>query len=122
MTIGIIGSRRRNQEPDLRQIERALLKIYHPGDTLVSGGCPKGGDYFAEVLARRHKIPIKIHRPVWEDAEGNFRRWAGFERNTLIAQDADVLIACVAQDRTGGTEDTIRKFQKIHPDGPLYPI
>jgi hypothetical protein len=38
---------------------------------------------------------------------------AGFLRNTDIAKDADVLIAVVAADRTGGTEDTIRKVQKM---------
>lgn len=27
--------------------------------------------------------------------------------------EADVLIACVAEDRKGGTEDTIKKFQKL---------
>lgn len=37
-----------------------------------------------------------------------------YARNTLIAQDSDKLIACVAPDRKGGTEDTIKKFVKLH--------
>ena len=38
-----------------------------------------------------------------------------YARNTLIAQDSDVLIACVAADRKGGTEDTICKWKKLNP-------
>jgi len=34
-------------------------------------------------------------------------------RNTLIAKDCTVLIACVAEDRTGGTEDTIKKADDL---------
>jgi hypothetical protein len=30
-----------------------------------------------------------------------------------FARDADVLIACAAPDRKGGTEDTIRKYLKL---------
>lgn len=106
--IGIIGSRRRDACYDLEQVTKAFNAIYQPGDTIVSGGCPKGGDRFAEMIARGRNIPIKIHYPDWE----HYGRTAGIKRNTLIANDADVLIACVSPDRKGGTEDTIRKFVK----------
>jgi hypothetical protein len=43
-----------------------------------------------------------------------------YERNTLIARDArDYLIACVSTDRTGGTEDTIKKWIKFHRKEPI---
>ncbi len=113
--IGIIGSRRRNTADDEAATEQAFLDVFAPGDTLVSGGCPKGGDRFCERLALIHKVPIMIHHADWE----NLGRSAGFARNTYIARDADVLIAVVAADRKGGTEDTIRKFQKLHPDGQV---
>jgi hypothetical protein len=35
-------------------------------------------------------------------------------RNGDIAADADILIAATAPDRTGGTEDTITKWLKLH--------
>lgn len=108
MVIGIIGSRRRNTEQDLYLTEMAFLSAYRKGDTIVSGGCPKGGDRFAERLALIYDVPIKIHKAEW-DLRG---RSAGFYRNTFIARDADILIVCVAEDRKGGTEDTIRKFLK----------
>lgn len=105
--IGVVGSRRRATPADFLLIEAAVLAEYQPGDRLVSGGCREGGDYYAEVIARHHQIPIMIHYARWK-ALG---RRAGFIRNGDIAADADILIACVAADRTGGTEDTIKKYE-----------
>lgn len=105
-TIGIVGSRRRNKEADRRVVIDAFNAIFEEGDRLVSGGCWKGADSFAETIAKGRGLTITIHYPDWERAP----RTAGFNRNSLIAEDADILIACPAKDRTGGTEDTIRKF------------
>jgi hypothetical protein len=111
-TIGIIGSRSRDSEDDLKQCEKAFLDIYEEGDEIVSGGCPKGGDRFAEVLAKKHQIPIKIYYAQWK----KFGKKAGFIRNTDIAKDADVIIAVVRKDRQGGTEDTIFKASSMGKD------
>jgi hypothetical protein len=139
--IGIVGTRRRNAPEDFATVHDAFVKVYEPGDRLVSGGCPEGGDKFAEVLAiqlarpghwtngdlltfsvaRRHHIikevgaPILIHHAEWHKRG----RGAGFYRNTFIARDADILIACVAEDRTGGTEDTVGKFLRKEHHGAL---
>jgi len=107
--IGIVGSRRRNSAEDYLLVLEAFLKIYKPWDIIVSGGCPKGADNFAEQIATAYKISIVIHRAEWD----KYGKAAGFKRNTYIAQDADVLIACVASDRKGGTEDTIKKYVKL---------
>lgn len=106
--IGMIGSRRRNTDDDYSDCLSAFLDVYGSGDTLVSGGCPRGGDRFAERIARTFDVPITIHHPDWSKG-----RFAGLERNGLIARDADVLIAVVADDRRGGTEDTIRKYHAL---------
>ena len=122
--IGIVGSRRRDTEEDFKACEKAFLSIYEEGDCIVSGGCPKGGDKFAEIIAKKINLPkenLIIHypdktkldpeklkkNPKWAYAEINFAR------NTLIAKDSDVLIAVVASDRKGGTEDTIKKADKM---------
>lgn len=110
--IGIIGSRRRNTRDDFKAVEKAFFEIYQKGDWIVSGGCPKGGDRFAEVIAKRNGLPILIFYPKWYDENGILDREAGKKRNTLIAQYSDIIIACVAYDRKGGTEDTLRKFLK----------
>lgn len=108
-TIGIVGSRRRSTARDYEIVEKQFRSIYEQGDEIVSGGCPQGADAFAEWIAKVAQVPIKIYYAEWD----RLGRGAGFSRNGAIAKDADVLIACVAEDRTGGTEDTIKKYQKL---------
>jgi len=114
--IGIIGSRRRNKESDSKKIVEAFFDVYEDGDWIVSGGCPKGGDRFAEMIAKSTGCPILIYYPNWD----RYGRGAGIVRNTQIADESDVLIACVASDRKGGTEDTIKKFLKTKSEENLY--
>ncbi len=114
-TIGVIGSRRRALQADFRAVRTAVLKSYIPGDEFVSGGCPQGGDAFAERLAKSMQVPIKIYYAEWQ----RLGICAGFAQNRAIARHADILIACVAEDRTGGTEDTIRQFLKKPSPGEL---
>ena len=114
--IGIIGTRRRNTPSVRRLIEDEFWKIYEEGDIIVSGGCPKGGDKFADDIARSEGIPILTIYP-------NYKRYgqgAPKIRNTPVAQASDIVIACVVQPeepieeilkrKKGGTEDTLRKF------------
>jgi len=116
--IGIVGSRRRNSDEDMLLTARAFLKVYRPGDTIVSGGCPTGGDYFAEVIHHAYNVPMQIHYPDKSKLNPELLKKAprvayaeiNYARNTLVANDADKLIAVVADTRTGGTEDTIKKF------------
>lgn len=115
----IIGSRRRDSYEDFLSTKCVFLTIYKEGDMIVSGRCPKGGDKFAEVLIDMYDTPKKIFRAKWKK-DGKYNRYAGFERNTLIAKYGTVLIACVAKDRKGGTEDTIRKFKRFHPKGSVH--
>jgi len=107
--IGIIGTRRRDSKKDYLKVRKAFLQIYEEGDTICSGMCLRGADRFAVVLAERYGTPIIWHPAEWD----KYGKAAGFIRNGFIARDSDVLIACVAKDRKGGTEDTIKKFQKL---------
>lgn len=120
LKIGIVGSRRRNSQEDFVKVEDMFFSLYEPdsdgGDSIVSGGCPEGADNFAELLAKQHRIPIKIWYANWK----RYGRGAGFVRNGDIAKDSDVLIACVASDRKGGTEDTIKKFLKLRTEKCLF--
>lgn len=111
-TIGIAGSRKRNLESDYRKVREAFYKVFKEGDRICSGGCPKGGDRFADMIARSTGIPILIFYPGWDTHTIS----AGFRRNAFIARESDVLIACVVKSRTGGTEDTIKKWKQYHPD------
>lgn len=119
--IGIVGSRRRNTEDDCLLCCIAFSRIYRPGDCIVSGGCRKGADNFAELIAAEYGLSVVrskeealalssggiiIHYPDFDTYGSPF---AYFQRNGLIAVDCTTLVAVVALDRTGGTEDTIRK-------------
>ena len=107
--IGVVGSRRRNSFKDYKALNEVFDNIYEKGDRLVSGGCPQGGDRFAEGVARSRGLTITIHHADWK----GLGKTAGFERNTYIAEDCDVLLAVVASDRKGGTEDTIKKAHTL---------
>ena len=110
-TIGIVGTRRRDSDNDLLLVETAFLEVYNPRDRICSGLCPKGGDRFAVILAEKYKTPKLWFPADWK----RYGRRAGFMRNADIARESDVLIACVASDRTGGTEDTVIKWMQYHP-------
>jgi len=111
MKIGIVGTRRRNTFQDKKLLEERFLNISAglAEFQLVSGGCPRGADRFAEEIAKKYGLTITIHYPNWE----RFGRSAGFIRNTKIAEDCDILLALPSVDRIGGTEDTIKKVDKL---------
>jgi len=128
-TIGIIGSRRRDEEQDFQQARKAFLSVYKEGDKIVSGACKKGGDRFAEIIAKEFGLTeenakLILHRPDKSklDPEKMKKnpRWAyaeiNYARNDLIARDSDILIAVVAHDRKGGTENTIDTFLKTNDE------
>lgn len=126
MKIAIVGSRRRFSDDDQMSVIKTFDNILtnttllnykrQYGDIhLVSGGCSRGADIWADTLAKIRGTPITTYHAAWQ----LYGRGAGPIRNTFIAKDSDILIACVAPDRTGGTEDTIRKFKEYHPDGKL---
>ena len=125
--IGIIGTRRRNTRTDFMEVFEAFMSVYEDGDWIVSGGCKQGGDAFAEKIARDFGIPILTRHARWNHKwkNGKFIRLqytnknAGKVRNIPVAEDSDIIIACVASDRTGGTEHTISHFKKLGKGGAL---
>lgn len=116
--IAVIGTRRRNCKYALAKVEKKFLELYNEGDWICSGGCAKGADRFAEIIAKRHGIPILIIYPKYD----KYGRAAPIIRNEDVAKNADIVLACVSRpeegiikvlERTkGGTEDTLKKFVK----------
>ena len=124
--IGIVGSRKRDGQDDYHAIFNEFKKWYKVGDKICSGGCKKGGDRFAEIIAQKMNLTeenehLIIHRP--KTVPKNSPRWmyakVNYERNTTVAKDSDIIIATVSPDRKGGTEDTIRKFKRFGKD-PIF--
>jgi len=120
-TIGIVGTRSRDSFEDYELVCNKFKKVYNTIDDnetirICSGLCPKGGDKFAVRIANDLSLLT-----LWFPAEWDkYGKSAGFIRNTDIARESDILIACVASDRKGGTEDTIKKFIKFHREENLY--
>jgi len=111
--LGVVGSRRRNSLED-KELLKKRIKALNP-EIIITGGCPKGADRFAEEIAKELNIPIKIYYPeqVFPEAPYFVRVKAYYDRNQKIAEESDYLIALVAEDRKGGTEDTIIRFRKL---------
>jgi len=112
--VGIVGSRRRKSTEDQNLIRELVygLKIRHVGLELVSGGCPVGADWFAEVAAGEHTVPMIIYIPEfppnWQPKHRGDVAEPYYKRNKKIAQVVKVLYCLVAPDRKGGTENTIK--------------
>ena len=104
--IGIIGSRTRDTPEDLDLLIEKFKTIYKDGDWICSGGCPRGGDKFAEQIARKMGIPILIFHANWE----RYGKAAGFKRNVHIAEKSRVLISLKNLDVPGGAEHTCGEF------------
>jgi hypothetical protein len=128
----IIGSRRRDTQDDFDAIYKLFSSLYEPGDVIISGGCSKGGDRFAEIIARRLGLTeengkLIIHRPKKPRFPHKWA-WAGamFDRNVIVAREGDwqtIVIACVVDPldgldevlkrKRGGTEDTLKKIVSL---------
>lgn len=132
IVIGIVGSRRRNSNQDKSALIskiKELMQTYGGPENVrfCSGHCKLGADKFAEEIAlevygQEFFNKMIIHKPDENKLDKNLLkinsratyREINYDRNTLIAIDSDVLVALVASDRKGGTEDTIRKFKKVN--------
>ena len=106
MVLGFAGSRSCTYYQSSHIILDFLIK-YAPSK-IVSGGA-RGIDTIAEGLAYILNIETEIFLPDW-----SLGKHAGFLRNTLIAENCDILIAIYNHGfRTGGTADTVRKAIKM---------
>jgi predicted Rossmann fold nucleotide-binding protein DprA/Smf involved in DNA uptake len=105
LTVAVIGSRRRTD----RATVVACIEALPTGTVIVSGGAA-GPDTFAAEAARARGLEVRVFRPDLRGArnrgEINGRYLA---RNQLIVAAADRVVAFVAPDRRGGTEDAIRR-------------
>lgn len=116
--IGIIGTRKRNTSEAYKKVRDKFFEIYEDGDWICSGGCKKGADRFADMISEEEGIPILRIPPSYK----RYKRGAPFVRNTQVAENSHVIIACVMdpedgidevlERKKGGTEDTLRKYMK----------
>lgn len=98
MKIAIVGSR----DYDRLDLVVAYVKNLPPGTVVVSGGA-RGVDRVAANTATSCGFPVVEYRADW-----TLGKQAGFERNTMIVDQSDEVIA-FWDGKSGGTLDTIRK-------------
>ena len=131
--VGIIGHKLRDSDEEtVNLLEVLLAHDLIDNVEFVSGGCPSGGDRMAEQIAKECNIPIIIHYPDKSNIESRWDAISRYmDRNTLISNDSDVLVAMIdvkykgtddadtlhniMNSTRGGTNDTIRKFTKKFP-------
>ena len=111
MKIAIVGSRQRDEfNYEVANIRKALFDVMHEHGlekkdvTIISGGCKKGADRFAEYVAYDNGFKITIYHADW-DTHG---KAAGPIRNSMIVEDCDMVIALMAIG-SKGTLDTVKK-------------
>jgi hypothetical protein len=116
MKVGIVGSRKRNSHEDWIKVHEAFKKVAKDNTVsrIVSGGQILGADAWAEAIAFEGEYDIMIYRAKWT-LHG---KAAGPIRNSEIAMESDILIACPHPEGKG-TQDTIKKFKALHPNGEL---
>lgn len=102
MKVAVIGGR---DFKDKELLTKVLNMFLNKGDILVSGGAP-GADSLAEGYARKFGFDIKVFLPK-RIAKRYF-----LERNIMIANEADVVIAFPTGFSRGTwhTIDTARKL------------
>ena len=105
MRVIIAGSR------DITDFDAVVNAVADSGfivDYVISGGA-RGVDRLGEryALDVLHKSPI-MYKPKWKLPDGRTDYNAGKDRNTVMANNADALIA-VWDGYSGGTADMINK-------------
>jgi predicted Rossmann fold nucleotide-binding protein DprA/Smf involved in DNA uptake len=104
MRVGIVGSRRRLDKENII----AYVETLGDHDIVVSGGC-WGVDTWAEECAKERGLETRIFKPDLRNTKDRadvVNRY--YERNKKIVENSDIIIAFVSEDRTGGTENTIK--------------
>lgn len=98
MKVAIVGSRDFDRLDLVVEYIKAL-----PKDTVIVSGGARGVDRMAAVAGYNAGLGVVEHRADWSKGPG-----AGFERNGLIVEEADRVVA-FWDGTSRGTMDTVRK-------------
>lgn len=106
INLAIVGSRditdRETVVDAIEQAKDQLNFTFDDVNNIVTSENADGVDEIARKLADTHDIPTIEHKAHWEE----YGRSAGPQRNKLIVEDSDVVIA-VQKDNSPGTQSTI---------------
>ena len=104
MRIAIVGSRSFNDWEYMKQIMTWVTVPYPVWDidAIISGGA-KGADTLAERVAHELGLRLIVHRAEWD----KYGKSAGYRRNKLIVDDANLILA-FWDGESKGTAHTIK--------------
>jgi hypothetical protein len=117
--IAVVGSQTWTDKGRM-YLELKRLRVIYPNlKVVVSGDCPRGADRIAKEWAADQKLVYKGIPADWLDFSepcykkqgqyGVYNALAGFNRNTKVAEAAQVCAAFIINN-SNGTMDTVKKF------------
>jgi hypothetical protein len=125
MNLAIVGSRSYTNEKRVRVLLQRYVERFGANLTVVSGGCPDGGDFLAKKVALDMGLEYKEFPPIHakyncycvQPAENYGKPYNVsnfFVRNTQIAEFCDHAVGFVVEGvKANGTLDTINKATKL---------
>jgi hypothetical protein len=109
--VAVIGSRSWTDEQRVFNVlDKMKTKLL--GMVVISGACPQGPDYLAEVWARKNGVVMMLFPADWSQGKE-----AGFTRNQFII-DASEIVLAFWDGKSRGTLDSIQKAFKA--EKPVY--
>jgi hypothetical protein len=111
MNVAVVGARKGFPPAIVGMLVSQL-----PPDTVIVSGGADGVDICAEAAAGALRLKTHIFYPDYRTLPGSI---APLERNSLIAEKCDEMIACV-MPQSSGTWDAIRKTRKLGKRVTVY--
>lgn len=110
MKIAIVGSRTRED----KQLVIDYVNSLNNTVKVISGGC-EGVDTWAINQAEAIGLSWKVFFPDLSGARTYHEKCERYyDRNSKVAKFSDIVVAFVADDRKGGTENTIKWAKKFN--------
>lgn len=123
--IAIVGSRIYADKLKIKQVIHKLKEKYGDEVEIVSGECPYGADHYARKYALEMDMNYVSFPPAHDrynqycklpanHYNKEYKVWHFFERNKLIAEYADYVVAFMPKGRvSNGTMDTLKHAKKL---------
>lgn len=118
--IAIVGSRSFSNLDLLNEVMSEIIKKEGNFTNVVSGGA-KGCDTLANEWATSNDVNMIVFLPKYENFPSKKKWMAPKERNTLIVENSDIVLAFWDMKSTG-TKDTIDKSVERNKKVYLYDI
>jgi|WetSurMetagenome_2_1015567.scaffolds.fasta_scaffold92874_2 hypothetical protein len=112
-TLGVVGSRsfvKFETRPKAKALDIMRNLVRSEGFTNIVSGGAKGPDQWGEEVAVQFGLDIQLYTPDWE----TYGKSAGFKRNVMIVNDADLLLIFWDGSSKGAEHDykLVKKAQK----------